>query len=92
MAGLATLAAGIVSVGFIGLLAAVGLALWVPKYSSFSTPRAVRLNHQRLSRPGPTQDGQAAPPEEGRAAQPEGEPAAQPESEIAALMLEELDE
>jgi MFS family permease len=92
VAGLATLAAGIVSVGFIGLLAAVGLAIWVPKYSSFSTPRAVRLNHQRLSRPGPTQDGQAAPPKEGRAAQPEGEPAAQPESEIAALILEELDE
>jgi MFS family permease len=49
VAGIATLAAGIVSVGFIGLLAAVGLAIWVPKYSSFSTPRAVRRQH-RLDR------------------------------------------
>jgi MFS family permease len=49
VAGFATLAAGIVSVGFVGLLAAVGLAIWVPKYSSFSTPRAVRLNQHRLA-------------------------------------------
>jgi MFS family permease len=92
VAGVATLALGIVSVGFIGLLAAVGLAVWVPKFSSFGTPRAVRLNQHQLSRPAPPEGGPAAPPEEGRAAQPEGEPAAQPESEIAALMLEELDE
>jgi MFS family permease len=92
VAGVATLALGIVSVGFIGLLAAAGLALWVPKFSSFGTPRAVRLNQQHLSRPAPPEGGQAAPPNEGRAAQPEGEPAAQPDSEIAALMLEELDE
>jgi MFS family permease len=92
VAGVATLALGIVSVGFIGLLAAAGLALWVPKFSSFGTPRAVRLNQQHLSRPAPPEGGQAGPPTEGRAAQPEGEPAAQPDSEIAALMLEELDE
>jgi MFS family permease len=92
VAGVATLALGIVSVGFIGLLAAVGLAVWVPKFSSFGTPRAVRLNQHQLSRPAPPEGGPAAPPEEGRAAQPEGERAAQPESEIAALMLEELDE
>jgi MFS family permease len=97
VAGVATLALGIVSVGFIGLLAAAGLALWVPKFSSFGTPRAVRLNQQHLNQqhlnqPGPPEGGQAGPPTEGRAAQPEGEPAAQPESEIAALMLEELDE
>jgi hypothetical protein len=92
VAGVATLALGIVSVGFIGLLAAVGLAVWVPKFSSFGTPRAVKLNQQHLGRPAPPEGGQAAPPKEGRAAQPEGERAAQPESEIAALMLEELDE
>jgi MFS family permease len=92
VAGVATLALGIVSVGFIGLLAAVGLAVWVPKFSSFGTPRAVRLNQQHLSQAAPPEGGQAAPPKEGRAAQPEGERAAQPESEIAALMLEELDE
>ena len=45
VAGVATLAAGIVSVGFVGLLAALGLALWVPKYTSFSTPRAMRQHH-----------------------------------------------
>jgi MFS family permease len=84
VAGVATLALGIVSVGFIGLLAAAGLALWVPKFSAFSTPRAVRLNQGLLNQP--------APPKKERAAQPEGEGAAQPESEIAALLLEELDE
>ena len=51
VAGVATLAAGIVSVGFIGLLAAVGLAIWVPKYSSFSTPRAVRRQHRLDQQP-----------------------------------------
>src|ERR1700684_2018317 len=50
VAALATLAAGIVSVGFIGLLAAAGLAVWVPKFTSFSTPRDMRLNQHRLGR------------------------------------------
>jgi MFS family permease len=83
VAGIATLAAGIVSVGFVGLLAAVGLAVWVPKFSAFSTPRAIRLNRHRLSRARPGSD---------QAAQPGSDRAAQPESETAALMLEELDE
>jgi MFS family permease len=83
VAGIATLAAGIVSVGFVGLLAAVGLAVWVPKFSAFSTPRAIRLNRHRLSRARPDSD---------RAAPPGSDRAVQPESETAALMLEELDE
>ena len=54
VAGVATLAAGIVSVGFIGLLATLGLAIWVPRYSSFSTPRAVRLHqHAEHAPPDP---------------------------------------
>ncbi|MGH3151466.1 MAG: MFS transporter [Streptosporangiaceae bacterium] len=42
VAGAATLAAGITTAGAIGLLAAVGLALWVPKFTSFATPRSMR--------------------------------------------------
>ncbi len=44
-----TLAAGIVSVGSVGLLAALGLAIWVPRYSPFATPRAPALRAQRRS-------------------------------------------
>ncbi len=36
-----TLAAGIVGVGSIGLLAAAGLGVWVPRYSAFATPKAM---------------------------------------------------
>jgi MFS family permease len=36
-----TLAVGIVTIGSAGLLAAVALAIWVPRYSPFGTPRAV---------------------------------------------------
>ena len=41
VAGAVSLAAGIVSVGIVGLLAAAGLATWAPRYSRFATPRAV---------------------------------------------------
>jgi MFS family permease len=41
VAGAASLAAGIVSVGSIGLLAALGLRIWVPRYSAFATRKAV---------------------------------------------------
>ncbi len=41
VASSATLAAGIVSAGSIGLLAAAGLAIWVPRYSPFATPKAM---------------------------------------------------
>lgn len=43
-----TLAVGIVSIGSAGLLAAAALALWVPRYSPFGTPKAVAV--QRCSR------------------------------------------
>jgi MFS family permease len=42
VAGIATLAAGIAAVGGVGLLAAVVLARWVPRYSAFATPAMVR--------------------------------------------------
>jgi MFS family permease len=42
VAGIATLAAGIAAVGAVGLLAAVVLARWVPRYSAFATPAMVR--------------------------------------------------
>ncbi len=41
VASAATLAAGIVSVGSIGVLAAIGLGRWVPRYSAFATPKAM---------------------------------------------------
>jgi MFS family permease len=41
VATVATLAAGIVSVGAVGLLAAAGLAAWVPKHSRLAWPRDV---------------------------------------------------
>lgn len=37
-----TLAAGIAATGFIGVLAAVGLARWAPKYSAYATRKMVR--------------------------------------------------
>jgi MFS family permease len=42
LATVATLAAGIVSVGAIGLLTAVAMARWVPRYSRYATMAAVR--------------------------------------------------
>jgi MFS family permease len=52
VAGLATLAVGIVTAGGIGLAAAVGLAVWVPKFTAFATPRAMR-QHARDPAPAP---------------------------------------
>ncbi len=42
LATVATLAAGIVSVGAIGLLTAVAMARWVPRYSPYATVASVR--------------------------------------------------
>jgi MFS family permease len=42
LAIVATLAAGIVSVGSLGLLTAVAMARWVPRYSRYATRSAVR--------------------------------------------------
>src|SRR4051794_7868697 len=42
VAGFATLAAGIAAVGAVGLLAALALTRWVPRYSAFATPAMVR--------------------------------------------------
>src|SRR3954447_6140525 len=42
VAGFATLAAGIAAVGAVGLLAALVLTRWVPRYSAFATPAMVR--------------------------------------------------
>lgn len=39
-----TLAAGIVVIGSAGLFAAAALAIWLPKYSLFATPRSTRVN------------------------------------------------
>lgn len=41
VASASTLAVGIVSIGSAGLVAAAALAIWVPRYSPFGTPRAV---------------------------------------------------
>jgi MFS family permease len=46
VAAIATLAAGIVTAGIVGLLAAAGLAAWVPKFTSYATPQAIRLHQQ----------------------------------------------
>ncbi|MCW2717150.1 MFS transporter [Pseudonocardia sp.] len=37
-----TLAAGIVAIGSVGLLAAVALGIWVPRWSPYATPRSTR--------------------------------------------------
>jgi MFS family permease len=42
----ATLAAGIVTIGSAGLLAVVGLAIWVPRYSPYATRRSLRAHRQ----------------------------------------------
>jgi MFS family permease len=46
VAGLATLALGIVTIGGVGVAAAVGLAVWVPRYSPYATPRSVRHHRE----------------------------------------------
>src|SRR5690349_6937302 len=46
VAGLWTLAAGIVAVGGVGILAAGGLARWAPKYSPFATRSMMRARRR----------------------------------------------
>jgi MFS family permease len=46
VAGLWTLAAGIVAVGGVGLLAAAGLVRWAPKYSPFATRAMMRARRR----------------------------------------------
>lgn len=46
VAAIATLAAGIVTAGIAGLLAAAGLAAYVPKFTAYATPRAMRPHQQ----------------------------------------------
>ncbi|HEX3259400.1 MAG TPA: MFS transporter [Pseudonocardia sp.] len=46
VAGLWTLAAGIVAVGGVGLLAAAGLVRWAPKYSPFATRAMMRTRRR----------------------------------------------
>jgi MFS family permease len=50
VAGAATLALGIVTIGGTAFIAAAGLAVWVPKFTAFATPRSVRA-HRRDHRP-----------------------------------------
>jgi MFS family permease len=59
VAGIATLATGIVVIGGIGFLSAAGLAAWVPKFTAYATPRSVRAHRHSGSpvdaeaQPGP---------------------------------------
>lgn len=46
VASIVTLAVGIVSVGSVGLLAAGALAIWVPRYSPFATPRSIAAHRK----------------------------------------------
>lgn len=46
VASAVTLAVGIVSIGSVGLLAAAAMAVWVPRYSPFATPRAIAARRQ----------------------------------------------
>lgn len=46
LAAISTLAAGILAAGAIGLLGAAGLAAWVPRFTTFATPRSIRLHQQ----------------------------------------------
>lgn len=46
LAAISTLAAGILAAGLIGLLGAAGLAAWVPRFTTFATPRSIRLHQQ----------------------------------------------
>lgn len=47
VAGVSSLALGIVAIGSTGLLAAIGLSRWVPRYSAFATRAAVRSQAER---------------------------------------------
>ncbi|MCW2603095.1 MAG: major facilitator superfamily 1 [Pseudonocardiales bacterium] len=47
VAGVSSLAIGIVAIGSAGLLASVGLGRWVPRYSPFATRAAVRSRAQQ---------------------------------------------
>ncbi|MGY1753514.1 MFS transporter [Blastococcus sp. SYSU D01042] len=49
IATVATLGAGIAVMGGVGLLGAVGLARWVPRYSTYATRAMVRDHHRRLA-------------------------------------------
>jgi MFS family permease len=49
VAAVATLGAGISVLGGIGLAGAVGLARWVPRYSTYATPTMVREHHRLLA-------------------------------------------
>ncbi len=46
VASAATLAAGIVSIGSVGLLAVAALGTWVPRYSNFATPAMARAHRK----------------------------------------------
>lgn len=46
IASVAPLGVGIVAVGSVGLVAAAGLARWVPRYSAYATPAMVRAYHR----------------------------------------------
>jgi MFS family permease len=49
VAAVATFAAAIVTAGVIGFLAALGFGSFVPKFTAFATPRAIRLHQQSAS-------------------------------------------
>ena len=72
VATFAGLAAGIVAIGSVGLVAAVALGRWVPRYSPFARPRdAARLRAQRISpAPAGAPAGDGGPPAEVAAAEP----------------------
>lgn len=53
VAGALTLAAGIVSIGSAGLLAATALAIWVPRYSPFATVRSIAAHREGDRSPKP---------------------------------------
>jgi MFS family permease len=48
LAGVWTLAAGIVAIGSVGLLAALGLGRWVPRHSPYANRRMVRAARERV--------------------------------------------
>ncbi len=56
VAGIASLAAGIVTIGCLGLASVVGLAVWVPRWTPFATPRSVRQHSYPEHRPRATRD------------------------------------
>ncbi len=49
VATVATLGTGIAVMGCVGLLGAVGLARWIPRYSTYATPAMVRDHHRRMA-------------------------------------------